>query len=150
MSTIPADARLRLCVLREEPLDPREYLEAIADPSAGGHHLFIGTVRNHADGRSVERLEYSAHPTALEQMRVVGTEVLARHQVVAIALGHRIGALEVGDAAVICAVSAAHRDQAFAAGRDLIDLLKQRVPIWKHEHFSDGASVWVGTTDQNT
>jgi len=145
MSTIPAPApSMRLCVLEEGTLDPTRFLTAVSDPTAGGHDLFVGTVRNHADGRAVARLEYSAHPTALAAMEEVAREVLSRHSVVALALGHRVGELQVGDAAVVCAVSAAHRDQAFSACRELIDLLKDRVPIWKHEHFVDGTSVWVG------
>lgn len=143
MSAIPAG--LRLCVIDEAPLDPTRFQAAVADPGAGGHDIFIGTVRNHADGRAVARLEYSAHPTALTAMEQVVRQVMERHEVIAVALGHRVGMLEVGDAAVVCAVSAAHRDAAFAACRNLIDLLKEQVPIWKHEHFIDGGSEWVGT-----
>jgi molybdopterin synthase catalytic subunit len=141
---------LRLCLLTEEPLDPAAYLATIADARAGGHDLFVGTVRDHAEGRSVVRLEYSAHPTALALLEQVAREVLGRHEVIAAAVGHRVGALEIGDAAVVCAVSAAHREAAFAACRELIDELKARVPIWKHEFFSDGTSVWVGSGAEPT
>lgn len=146
MSSIPTASGLRLCVIEPGRLDPSRFLDAVADAAAGGHDLFIGTVRNHAEGRSVDRLEYLAHPTARDAMEQVALEVISRHEVIAVAVGHRVGNLEIGDEAVVCAVSAAHREQAFAACRELIDLLKERVPIWKHEHFSDGRSHWVGTT----
>lgn len=148
VSTIPERApeksQVRLCVLQGEPLYAQDFLDAIADPAAGGHDLFIGTVRNQAGGRPVSGLGYSAHPSAAQKMEQAAHDVAARHEVIAIALGHRTGELRVGDAAVVCAVSAAHRDAAFAACRDLIDLLKEQVPIWKHEHFADGESIWVG------
>ncbi len=135
---------IRLLDIRESVLSSDEVLAAIADPAAGGTALFIGTVRNHDHDRQVDELTYEAHPEALEHLRKVAVKVCTDHPVIALAAVHRTGPLVIGDAAVIVAVAAAHRDAAFAACRQLIDDLKAEVPIWKHQHFSDGASEWVG------
>jgi len=136
---------IRLLDIRDTALSSDEVLAAIADPSAGGTALFIGTVRNHDHDRPVEELSYEAHPDALKQLREVAERICADPAVTALAAVHRTGPLTIGDAAVIVGVAAAHRDVAFAACRRLIDDLKAEVPIWKHQHFSDGASEWVGT-----
>lgn len=150
MTSLSADSGtsqdvVRLLGIRETALDTAEVLAAVQDAAAGGLNLFVGTVRNHDHGHPVERLEYSAHPTALDKLAEVAAEVAAEFDAVAIAAVHRIGVLEIGDLAVVTAVSAAHRDQAFAASRALIDRLKERVPIWKHQVFSDGTDEWVGS-----
>ncbi|HEU4947130.1 MAG TPA: molybdenum cofactor biosynthesis protein MoaE [Kribbella sp.] len=135
---------IRLLDIRESALSTDEVLAAIADPTAGGTALFIGTVRNHDHERPVDELSYEAHPEALRHLREVAERVAADPLVTALAAIHRTGELAVGDAAVIVGVAASHRDAAFAACRRLIDELKAEVPIWKHQHFSDGASEWVG------
>jgi molybdopterin synthase catalytic subunit len=129
--------------IRDTPLSADECLKAVADPAAGGTTLFAGAVRDDDGGRSVSRLAYSAHPTALEVLRTVAEEVAQAVPVVAMAAVHRVGDLEIGDLAVVVAVSAVHRGEAFAASRLLIDRLKHEVPIWKHQHFTDGTSEWV-------
>ncbi|MDQ6686031.1 MAG: molybdenum cofactor biosynthesis protein MoaE [Actinomycetota bacterium] len=134
---------VRLVDLRESALDVAELLGAVADPSAGGTNLFLGAVRDHDHGAAVVRLEYSAHPSALDQLRAVAEEVDQEFDVVAVAACHRVGTLEVGDLAVLVAVSAAHRGLAYDASRALIDRLKQRVPIWKRQVFADGTDEWV-------
>jgi molybdopterin synthase catalytic subunit len=136
---------IRLLDIRDSALSSDEVLAAIADPSAGGTALFIGTVRNHDHDRPVDELSYEAHPDALKHLREVAMRICEDPAVTALAAVHRIGALTIGDAAVIVGVAAAHRDVAFAACRRLIDDLKAEVPIWKHQHFTDGASEWVGT-----
>jgi molybdopterin synthase catalytic subunit len=136
---------IRLLDIRDSALSSDEVLAAIADPSAGGTALFIGTVRNHDHDRPVDELSYEAHPDALKHLREVAERICADPAVTALAAVHRIGALTIGDAAVIVGVAAAHREVAFAACRRLIDDLKAEVPIWKHQHFTDGASEWVGT-----
>jgi molybdopterin synthase catalytic subunit len=138
-------AVVRLVDIRETPLDVSEVLAALADVSAGGLTLFVGTVRDHDQGKSVGGLEYSAHPTALERLREVCDDVAAKYDVRAVAAIHRIGTLAIGDAAVIVATAADHRGQAFDASRALIDDLKATVPIWKHQLFADGSDEWVGT-----
>ena len=136
---------VRLLDIRDVALDVAEVLAAVQDPAAGGVNLFVGAVRNHDHGSGVVRLEYSAHPTAVEKLAEVAAEVAAEFDAIAIAAVHRTGVLEIGDLAVVSAVSAAHRDQAFAASRALIDRLKERVPIWKHQVFEDGTDEWVGS-----
>jgi molybdopterin synthase catalytic subunit len=136
---------IALLALRESPLSVDEVLAAVRDPGAGGVALFVGTVRNHDAGREVVRLDYSAHPTALDELRRVAEKVVAEFPVRGLAAVHRVGPLEVGDVAVITAVSCPHRDEAFAACRHLIDELKASVPIWKFQQFADGTAEWVGT-----
>src|SRR5699024_11980503 len=94
-------------------------------------------------GRGVGRLEYSAHPTAGDVLAEVACEVAERHPHTLLAVAHRHGPLEIGDSALVCAVAAPHRKQAFAACDDLVDTVKQRVPIWKPQIFDDGASEWA-------
>ena len=135
---------VRLFDIRDTPLSVDEVFRAVADPAAGGTAVFVGTVRGHDGGRSVTDLGYSAHPSALDELRTVAAEVAAAHDVVAVAAVHRVGDLAVGDLAVVVAVSCAHRGEAFVACRALIDELKSRVPIWKHQVFADGDEEWVG------
>jgi molybdopterin synthase catalytic subunit len=136
---------VRLLDLRETALDPAEVLAAVEDPAAGGVNLFVGAVRDHDGGDSVVHLDYSAHPSALERMREVAEGVAAEFDVIALAAVHRTGHLEVGDAAVLVAASAAHRGQAYDASRALIDRLKATIPVWKHQVFADGREEWVNS-----
>ncbi len=140
----PGDDVVALVGLREGPLSVDEVLSAVRHPRCGGVAVFVGVVRDHDHGQGVGRLDYSAHPSATDQLAAVCAAVAGRSEAVRVAAVHRTGPLEVGDYAVVAAVSAPHRDQAFAACRDLIDTLKAEVPIWKHQVFSDGASEWVG------
>lgn len=136
---------VRLVDIRDTPLRVEEVLAALADVSAGGLTLFVGTVRDHDDGKQVGGLDYSAHPSALDRLREVCDEVADEYDVRAVAAVHRVGSLALGDAAVIVATAADHRGQAFDASRALIDRLKATVPIWKHQVFADGSDEWVGT-----
>jgi molybdopterin synthase catalytic subunit len=136
---------VRLVDLRESPLDVVEVMSALDNAADGGVTLFIGRVRDHDGGRSVLGLDYSAHPTALGRLAEVCAAVAEEYDVSGVAAVHRVGALAVGDAAVIVATAAAHRGQAFDASRALIDRLKAEVPIWKHQRFVDGTEEWVGT-----
>lgn len=136
---------IRLLEIRAEPLDVAEVYDAVVDAAAGGVVLFVGTVRSADGGRGVDGLGYSAHPSASAELRRVVQEVVAEHDVVAVAAVHRVGELVVGDIAVVVAVSCGHRGEAFVACRALIDRLKATVPIWKHQQFSDGTDEWVGT-----
>ncbi len=136
---------IRLLALRETALDPAEVLAAVEDPQAGGVNLFVGAVRDHDHGQSVQHLHYTAHPSALERLTEVATGVAVEFDVVALAAVHRTGHLEIGDLAVVVAVSAAHRGQAYDASRALIDRLKANVPVWKHQVFEDGREEWVNS-----
>jgi molybdopterin synthase catalytic subunit len=133
-----------LCDVREEPLSVDEVLAAVKHPECGGIALFVGVVRDHDHGSDVAALDYSAHPSAVETLRRVCEEVGGRHGIGRLAAVHRTGHLEVGDTAVVVAVAAHHRGEAFTACRDLIDTLKSTVPIWKHQRFADGSDEWVG------
>jgi molybdopterin synthase catalytic subunit len=134
---------VRLVDVRDRPLDVAEVTAAVSDPAAGGVTVFVGAVRDHDSGQDVLRLEYTGHPTAQARLADVAAEVAEEFDVVAVAAVHRVGNLQIGDLAVVSAVSAAHRDTAFEASRALIDRLKQRVPIWKHQVFADGTDEWV-------
>lgn len=116
----------------------------MADPGSGGTVVFVGTVRDRDDGKGVSALGYSAHPSVQSALREVAEQVAAAHPVRALAAVHRVGDLAVGDLAVAVAVSCPHRGEAFAAAKMLIDDLKARVPIWKHQSFDDGSQEWVG------
>jgi molybdopterin synthase catalytic subunit len=133
-----------LCDVREDPLSVDEVLGAVRHPRCGGIALFVGVVRDHDHGEPVSALDYSAHPTVVGTLGEVLAEVGTRHTVARLGAVHRVGHLEIGDLAVVAAVSAPHRGEAFEACRDLVDTLKSRVPIWKHQQFTDGSDEWVG------
>jgi molybdopterin synthase catalytic subunit len=119
-------------------------LGELQSPDRGGIATFVGTVRDHHDGRAVIRLEYSAYePMAEVECARIVSEAESRWDC-GVALRHRIGALEVGETAVAVAAASSHRDAAFAACRYVIEEVKRRVPIWKQEFFADGAVEWVG------
>ncbi|KRF14019.1 molybdopterin synthase [Nocardioides sp. Soil797] len=139
------DHRVRLVDLREERLDVDEVLASLDDEASGAVNLFVGRVRDHDDGRSVRALDYAAHPSALDRLREVSEQVAEEFDVTGISAVHRVGALAIGDAAVIVAAAAAHRGTAYDASRALIDRLKAEVPIWKQQSFTDGDQQWVGS-----
>lgn len=131
--------------VQEAPLDAREVEALVVHPGAGAVVTFSGTVRDHGRGRGVSLLEYEAYaPAAERMMEQVGEEIAARWSVLNIAIVHRTGALPVGEVSVVIAISSAHRDAAFDASRYAIERLKEIVPIWKKEHYEDGAA-WLGS-----
>jgi molybdopterin synthase catalytic subunit len=136
---------IRLAEIRAEPLSVDEVYAAVSGPAAGGIAVFAGAVRDHDHGKSVSALSYSAHPTAAAELRAVAEKIAARFDVHALAAVHRTGDLQIGDLAVVVAVSASHRGTAFDACRALIDDLKATVPIWKHQTFTSGDSEWVNS-----
>lgn len=135
---------VRLLDIRDAPLSVDEVYAAVADPGAGGVAVFVGTVRCEDGGRDVTDLGYSAHPSAMDELRAVAEEVAGKYPVRALAAVHRVGDLAVGDVAVVVGASCPHRGEAFDACRALIDELKSRVPIWKHQRFAGGDEEWVG------
>ena len=136
--------RVLVCEVRQTPLSVDEVLQAVEHPSAGGIVIFMGVVRDHADGKSVSRLEYESHPAlAPKEMRRVLESVALDHAGARFAATHRIGTLNVGDRAVVLAVSAPHREEAFSACRAAIDRIKETVPIWKREWDIEGTPHWV-------
>ena len=136
---------IRLIAVRESELSVDEVRAAVADPAAGGIALFAGAVRDSDHDRAVSGLSYSAHPSAEAELRRVAEVIAEKYPVIGIAAVHRVGDLAIGDLAVVLAVSCPHRAEAFDACRDLIDILKASVPIWKHQRFDDGTAEWVGT-----
>jgi molybdopterin converting factor subunit 1 len=131
--------------IQSEPLDPRSIESSVADPGAGAIVTFIGTVRDHGRGRSVARLDYEAYAPAAEAiLRQIGDEIRERWGLDRIAIVHRVGSLVVGEASVVICVAAPHRDAAFEACRYAIERIKEIVPIWKKEHYSDGVA-WIGS-----
>lgn len=144
-----------LAGLSADPLSVDRAISAVEGNEAGAVVSFSGVVRNHDDGKAVDKLSYSAHPTAQQVLNDVMAELAAEHGAwtehpIRIWVAHRIGMLRVGDSALVCAVSAAHRGQAFVVCSDLVDRIKARVPIWKEQFFSDGTVEWVGTASNPT
>ncbi|HZK06502.1 MAG TPA: molybdenum cofactor biosynthesis protein MoaE [Actinomycetaceae bacterium] len=117
----------------------------VGHAAAGATVSFRGAVRNHDQGRGVQRIEYVGHPTADGIIREIVEEARTRPGVVSASALHRVGILEVGDVALLAAASAAHRSEAFAACMWIVDEIKRRLPVWKNQHFSDGTTEWTGS-----
>lgn len=129
--------------LYREALSPEYCRQYVADPQAGAIVEFVGLVRQQTKGKTVLRLEFEAYEKmALREMSRIAGQAIERYNAIKISIHHRIGVLQTGEIPVIVAVSAAHREAAFAACQYCIDTLKVTVPIWKKEVFEDGA-VWV-------
>jgi molybdopterin synthase catalytic subunit len=136
-------AAVTLVEIRDDPLSLADHEAAVADPRAGAVVSFQGVVRDHDHGRGVTLLEYEGHPSAADVLREVAAEIAADPEVYAVAVSHRVGRLEIGDVALVAAVSTAHRAAAFAACARLVDEAKARLPIWKRQVFTDGTDEWV-------
>jgi len=140
---IPADAAVEedLCALIRTPIETAETVAKLKAPSDGAVVVFEGIVRNHSGSRSTLYLEYEAYEAmALAKMREIGAEMREKFSIRRYAMIHRLGHLEIGETAVLVAVSSAHRAAAFDACRYGIDTLKRTAPIWKKEFFRDGAA----------
>ncbi|HEU0054870.1 MAG TPA: molybdenum cofactor biosynthesis protein MoaE [Longimicrobium sp.] len=130
--------------LTDQPIDAARLLARVVSPEDGCALLFWGVVRNENDGRPVAHLEYQAYAAMAErEMRAIADEAIARFGTGDIHVEHRVGRLEVGEASVAIAVASPHRAEAFEASRYVIEQLKRRVPVWKREGYTDGASEWV-------
>ena len=131
-----------------DPIDPEAILRDLGTPRDGAHLLFLGVVRDHSQGRSVTRLDYEVYETMAERtLSLIASEASHRFGTDRITVLHRVGALEVGEVSTAIAVAAPHRAEAYEASRYIIEELKQRLPIWKREHFAEGDSEWVGAGD---
>lgn len=138
---------MSLCELRSVPLSVDEVIGAVQRPDAGAVALFLGTVRDHNEGRATTRLEYEAYPSmAVKVLKAIVERLEAEFPGTKLAVVHRVGALDVGDLAVVCAASAPHRKEALLACQQLIEAVKAEVPIWKREHGPDGAH-WLNWVD---
>lgn len=134
---------IRLVEVVERELDAAEIEALVSDVRAGAVVSFSGNVRDHDHGRSVATLTYEGHPSAEAVLMEVAKEIDARFELVALAVAHRVGPIAIGEAALVAAVATAHRGEAFAACRALVDLTKERLPVWKHQVFTDGTDEWV-------
>ncbi len=138
--------RILRAAVTDQVIDSLEHEQLVASEAAGAVVGFSGVVRNHDGGREVTRLEYSAHPHAEQILFEVLAEVAAAAPGVrAIAASHRIGSLQIGDAALVAAVAADHRAAAFDTCARLVDAVKERLPVWKHQFFADGTDEWVNS-----
>ncbi|WP_298859291.1 molybdenum cofactor biosynthesis protein MoaE [uncultured Gimesia sp.] len=130
-------------LITDQPIDYAAVTERVRSNECGAVVLFMGTVREMTAGRQTVALDYEAYPEMAQQMlQQLISEARAKWPVHAVAIEHRIGHLALGEISVAIAVSSPHRVQAFEAGRFLIDRLKEIVPIWKKENWSDGTSEW--------
>jgi molybdenum cofactor synthesis domain-containing protein len=151
--SVPQDSAVRASAVRasvlraevvDSPLSVEEHAGLVDDPAAGAVVTFAGVVRDHDGGRGVRDLDYEGHPSAKAVIEEVASSVAGRHAGVrSVAVSHRIGSLAIGDVALACAVAAEHRAEAFAACAELVDEVKRRLPIWKHQTFTDGTDEWV-------
>jgi MoaE-MoaD fusion protein len=131
-------------LLVEGPLDVAAVLREVESPEAGAVASFIGTVRRHSRGRDVMHLDYEAYEEMAEEMLAqLGSELTERHGLTAVAIHHRLGRVEIGEASVAIAVSAPHRSAALDACREAIETLKTSIPLWKKEVY-EGGEEWIG------
>jgi molybdopterin synthase catalytic subunit len=141
------DTAVLRAAVGEEVLDVAEHAALVDHAAAGAVVTFAGVVRDHDGGRSVRGLEYSAHPSAAAVVAEVAADVAARATGVrAVAVSHRVGRLEIGEVALACAVAADHRREAFETCLELVEEVKRRLPVWKHQAFADGTDEWVNST----
>jgi molybdopterin synthase catalytic subunit len=139
-------ARVVLAALTDQPITLAEHEELVRDQAAGAVVGFVGAIRDHDGGHQVSKLEYSAHPSAADVLAKVVADVTAKSAGVrAVAASHRVGLLQLGDAALVVAVAADHRQAAFQTCAHLVDEIKARLPVWKHQFFADGRDEWVGS-----
>ncbi len=145
MSIEPAGGVLWRGQVTEDPISLAEHEDWVAHESAGAVVGFAGVVRDHDGGRAVRRLSYSAHPSAEDIVSALAARIARESSGVrAIAVSHRVGDLEIGDEALVCAVAADHRGPAFDVCRALVEAVKAELPVWKLQEFGDGTQEWVG------
>lgn len=143
MTAFRVENRVRAATMTADVIVVSDLAGLVADPAAGAVATFSGDVRDHDHGRTVNALMYEAHPLAGDLLSEVADEVASQFDVLAVAVMHRVGQLAIGDCALGVAVSSAHRAAAFAACAAMVDQVKARIPVWKHQHFADGTSEWV-------
>ena len=136
---------VRIAAISAEPLDLAAHLAAVDDPAMGAETSFVGRVRDHDPDAvtPVVALEYTSHPDAQLVLRRIAEDAVGDTDAI-VAVSHRVGRLEVGDAAVVIAVAAPHRAQAFEVCRAVIEAIKRELPVWKRQVESDGTATWLG------
>jgi len=140
----PVSGGVGAFLLSEDPLSVEAAIDEVASPDAGAVATFVGTTRRHSRDREVVRLEYEAYEGMAEaEMARIADAVRAKHEVLGIAIHHRVGVVGIGETSVVIAVSAPHRAAALDACRETIDTLKETVPLWKKEIY-EGGEEWIG------
>jgi len=130
--------------IQQGPIDPASVMEQVGHDEDGAVLLFVGVVRNHADGRAVTGMRYEAfEEMAVDVLETIAGEAAGRLGTDRVAVVHRVGELSIGDASVAIAVSSPHRGDAYEASRYVIEEIKQRLPVWKKEHYDGGDAAWV-------
>jgi molybdopterin synthase catalytic subunit len=143
----PGHAESIIVELTDAPIDSQALIERVSTPSCGAVCLFLGTVREFTQDKRTTWLVYEAYPDmALKQMRAILEEAAARWPVPRLGVIHRLGRLDLGEVSIAVAVATPHRGESFEACRWIMDTLKERVPIWKQEHWADGSTEWVHPT----
>jgi molybdopterin synthase catalytic subunit len=141
---------IRAAIVSHE-IDPAEVLREVESPAHGAAILFVGNVREVNDGKPVSGMEYTAYLAMAEkEMAAIAREANEKFSGSFVVIVHRIGELAIGDASVAIATAHAHRDAAYQASRYVIEQLKQRVPIWKREHYTDGTREWIDPRSSRT
>ena len=130
-------------VVTNAPVHIQELSKLVANPHSGAVVTFCGDVRDHDDGKEVASLLYEIHPSAPEQIKLITESVIGRFEIEKVAVAHRYGDIAIGETAFAVAVSAAHRQAAFDACAAIVDEVKAKLPIWKHQKFTDGSDEWV-------
>ena len=130
-------------VVTDAPVHIQELSKLVANPHSGAVVTFCGDVRDHDGGKEVASLLYEIHPSAPEQIKLITESVIGRFEIEKVAVAHRYGDIAIGETAFAVAVSAAHRQAAFDACAAIVDEVKAKLPIWKHQKFTDGTDQWV-------
>lgn len=130
-------------VVTDAPVHIQELSKLVANPHSGAVVTFCGDVRDHDDGKEVASLLYEIHPSAPEQIKLITQSIMGRFEIEKVAVAHRYGDIAIGETAFAVAVSAAHRQAAFDACAAIVDEVKAKLPIWKHQKFTDGSDEWV-------
>ena len=130
-------------VVTDVPVHIQELSKLVANPHSGAVVTFCGDVRDHDGGKEVASLLYEIHPSAPEQIKLITESIMGRFEIEKVAIAHRYGDIAIGETAFAVAVSAAHRQAAFDACAAIVDDVKAKLPIWKHQKFTDGSDEWV-------
>jgi molybdopterin synthase catalytic subunit len=130
-------------VVTDAPVHIAELSKLVTNPHSGAVVTFCGDVRDHDGGKEVASLLYEIHPSAPEQIKLITRSVIGRFDIEKVAVAHRFGDIAIGETAFAVAVSAAHRQAAFDACAAIVDEVKAKLPIWKHQKFTDGSDEWV-------
>lgn len=130
-------------VVTDAPVHIQELSKLVANPHSGAVVTFCGDVRDHDGGKEVASLLYEIHPSAPEQIKLITESAMGRFEIEKVAVAHRYGDIAIGETAFAVAVSAAHRQAAFDACAAIVDEVKAKLPIWKHQKFTDGSDEWV-------